>query len=134
LKQRLNEARLDEQRTRRFTQSGTGPIQIGDTSLHARWRLSGLQEYSVGSGTATDGRQIEMTLAIYFDQLPDEAAVVEALLAQISADESQPLTVDLGRTVLPPLYYRSTQSNQSGAAIGIELSQELPGAPARRTE
>lgn len=123
---------MDEQRTRRFTQSGTGPIQIGDTSLHVRWRLSGLQEYSVGSGTATDGRQIEMTLAVYFDQLTEEAAAIEALLARIAADDSQPITVDLGRTVLPPLFYRSTQSSQNGAAIGIELSHELPGTPRKK--
>lgn len=118
-----SEVRLEEQRIRRFTQSGTGPIQIGDTSLHARWRLSGLQEYSVGSGAATDGRQIEMTLAVYFDKLPDEQAAVAALLAQFAADESQPVTVDLGRTVLPPLVYRSTQSSANGDPIGIELSQ-----------
>lgn len=114
---------MEEQRTRRFTQSGTGPIQIGDASLHARWRLSGLQEYSVGCGAATDGRQIDMTLAVYFDKLPDEAAAVEALLAQFAADASQPVTVDLGRTVLPSLFYRSTQSSANGDAIGIELSQ-----------
>lgn len=77
----------------------------------------------MGSGAATDGRQIEMTLAVYFDKLPDEAAAVAALLAQFAANESQPVIVDLGRTVLPPLVYRSTQSSANGEPIGIELSQ-----------
>ena len=64
-----------------------------------------------------------MTLAVYFDKLPDEAKAVESLLAQFAADESQTVTVDLGRTVLPPLVYRSTQSSANGDPIGIELSQ-----------
>lgn len=119
-----NEASLEEQRTRRFTRSGTGSIRIGDTSLSARWRLAGLQEYSVGNGAATDGRQIEMTLAIYFEHLPDEAAAVKALLSRFAGDASQPIMVDLGRTVVPPLFYRSTESSANGDPIGIVLSQQ----------
>jgi hypothetical protein len=112
-------ARMDEARTRNFTESGTGLIEIQDVPVHARWRISGAQEYAVGAGSAVDGRRTGLEVAVFFDNLPEESAAVQTLLDKIGAEQARPLALKLGRTTNPGLYFNEIRTDQSGAAIGI---------------
>jgi hypothetical protein len=114
---------MEEQRTRNFAHNGTGIIEIDDVKLHARWRATGTQEYVVGAGAAVDGRRIDISLTIYFDKLPDEAAVVHELLNRITADLHRPIAVDLGRARHPLLFCQEIRTDSIGNASGILLTE-----------
>jgi hypothetical protein len=116
---------MNEERTREFAQSGTGIVDVDGTKLHARWRLSGTQQYVVGAGSAIDGHRSDISLALYFDNLPAEMAVVQDLLDRIAADCRRPITVDLGRSNYPGLYCREVRTESSGNPSGIVFSDEL---------
>lgn len=118
-----------EQRTRSFTQSGTGLVEIDGTAVHGRWRMTGRQEYEVGEGAAIDGRRIDITVTIYFDKLPDEMTIVQELLARVSADRQRALTVDLGRTRHAALYCREVQTDNRGNPSGITFSDRAAAKP-----
>lgn len=115
---------MEEQRTRNFAESGTGIIDIDGLRLHARWRMSGTQQYVAGAGASTDGRRNDISLAVYFDRLPDETAVVEDLLRRITAQPSRPLAVDLGRTGHPGLYCLEMKNDQSGNPSSLTLTDQ----------
>ncbi|HXT60193.1 MAG TPA: hypothetical protein VN699_16250 [Pirellulales bacterium] len=110
---------MDEARTRNFTESGTGLIEIQDVPLHVRWRISGAQEYAVGAGSVVDGRRTGLEVSVFFDNLPEESAAVQTLLDKIGAEQARPLELKLGRTTNPGLYFSEIRTDQSGAAIGI---------------
>lgn len=112
-----------EKRTRNFTESGTGPIVIGDVTVHARWRMSGVQQYAIGVGAAVDGRRTDVTVAIYFDKLPEEAPLVDDLLARLTADPGSAVDLDLVRTGMAAMYYQETRTDQSGAPTGVVFAQ-----------
>ena len=110
---------MGEARTRNFTESGTGLIEIDDVPVHARWRMSGTQEYAVGAGAAVDGRRTDLKVSVFFDKLPEESAAVQSLLDKVSSEQASPLELKLGRTTNPGLYFNETRTDQSGATIGM---------------
>ena len=120
---------MEEQRTRNFTQSGTGIVDIDGAKVHARWRMAGTQEYVVGAGAAVDGRRFDTSLALYFDKLPDESSVVQELLDRISADRRRPIAVDLGRSRHPVLYCQEILTDNSGNPSGIVLTDRPVSEP-----
>jgi hypothetical protein len=115
---------MTEERTRTFTQSGSGVVDVDGLKLHVRWRAAGTQEYVVGAGAAVDGRRFDISLTIYFDKLPDESLVVQELLNRITADLHRPIAVDLGRTNHPVLYCQEILIDSTGSATGILLSEQ----------
>jgi hypothetical protein len=125
---------MNEQRTRNFTQSETGIVDIDGLKLHARWRAAGTQEYVVGAGAAIDGRRFDISLTIYFDKLPDESPVVQQLLDRITADPQRPIAADLGRTRHAELYCQEIRTDSAGNTSGIMLTDKPPSEPnARKT-
>ena len=121
---------MQEQRERNFAESGTGIIDIDGVRFHARWRMSGTQAYTVGVGAAIDGRRSNISLAVYFDKLPDEGPVVQELLARIAADPQRPMVVDLGRKGHPALYCHEMGSDQSGNPSSLTLADQPPAKAA----
>ena len=109
---------MDEPRSRNFTQSGTGLIEIDGVALHARWRMTGVQDYTVGAGAATDGLRKEIAVSMFFDKLPDEAEQVQTLLERIQADKTRKLACKLPRTTAS-VYFREICADQSGAPFGV---------------
>ncbi len=115
---------MEEQRTRNFTESGTGLIEIDGLKFHARWRMTGTQQYLAGAGASIDGRRTDVSLTVYFDKLPDERAIVDELLGRIAADQGRALAVDLGRTGHPAMYCHETRMDQSGNPSAITLAEQ----------
>lgn len=115
---------MDEKRTRSFTHSGTDIVDVDGVKLHARWRVAGTQEYVVGAGAAVDGARNDIALTIYFDNLPDENLAVQELVSRIAADLDRPIAVDLGRSRYPVLYCEEIRRDQSGAPIGMALTDQ----------
>lgn len=117
---------MEEQRTRNFTESGAGIIDIDGLRFHARWRMTGTQQYLAGAGASIDGRRDNISLTVYFDKLPDEKSTVEELLQRITDDRGRSLSVDLGRTGHAAMYCQDTRTDQSGNPISITLADQ-PG-------
>lgn len=117
---------MEEQRTRNFAESGTGLIDIDGLKLHARWRMTGTQQYRAGAGASIDGRRHDISIAVYFDKLPDERSTVDELLERITADPGRTLSVDLGRTGHPAMYCHETRTDQSGNPSAITLADKSP--------
>lgn len=115
---------MDEQRTRNFAESGVGIVDIDGVRLHARWRMSGTQQYVVGAGAALDGRRGDIAVEIYFDKMPEETELVQELLGRITADPNRPLAIDLGRSGHPGLYCVDTRTDQSGNPTGMSLGEQ----------
>lgn len=120
---------MEEKRTRNFAESGTGIIDIDGLKLHARWRMTGTQQYLAGPGASIDGRRHDISITFYFDKLADERATVDELLQRITAERQRPLAVDLGRTGHPAMYCHETRTDQSGNPSAITLSDQ-PAAEA----
>lgn len=111
-------AGMEESRSRNFTHSGTGLIEIDGVAIHARWRMTGIQDYTVGAGVATDGLRKDVAVSVFFDNLPDEAELVHTLLERIQADQARKLECKIGRTTTS-VYFREVRTSQSGAASGV---------------
>ena len=109
---------MDEPRSRNFTESGTGLIEIDGVAIHARWRMTGVQDYTVGAGTAVDGLRKEIAVSMFFDNLPDEAEQAQTLLESVQADKTRKLVCKLPRTTAS-VYFREICANQSGAPFGV---------------
>lgn len=109
---------MEESRSRNFTHSGTGLIEIDGVAIHARWRMTGIQDYTVGAGVATDGLRKDVAVSVFFDNLPDEAELVHTLLERIQADQARKLECKIGRTTTS-VYFREVRTSQSGAASGV---------------
>lgn len=124
----LSDPKMAEERTRRFTQSGTDIVDIDGSKLRVRWRVTGTQEYVVGDGAAVDGRRFDISLTIFFDHLPDESLLVQELLDRIVADPARPIEVDLGRSRHPRLYCQEILSDSTGTTSGIIFMDQQPPA------
>ncbi len=109
---------MDESRSRSFAQNGTGLIEIDGVALHARWRMTGIQDYTVGAGSAVDGLRKDIAVSIFFDNLPDEAELVQTLLEKIQADKTRKLECKLPRATAS-VYFQEICSDQSGAPSGV---------------
>jgi hypothetical protein len=120
---------MEQQRTRNFAESGTGIVDVDGLKLHARWRIAGTQQYLAGAGASVDGRRDNISITLYFDKLPDEAATIDELLQRITADRQRTLAVDLGRTGHPAMYWQETRMDQGGNPSGITLADQ-PAAEA----
>lgn len=117
---------MAENRTRDFAQSGTDVVDIDGSKLHVRWRVTGTQDYVAGDGAAVDGRQFDISLTIFFDNLPDERSVVQELLDRIIADPARPVVVDLGRTRHSQLYCQEIVADSTGTPSGIIFMDRQP--------
>lgn len=84
-----------------------------------------------GDGTAVDGRQFDISLSIFFDNLPDERSVVQELLDRIIGDPTRPVVVDLGRTRHPRLYCQEIVADRTGSPSGIIFMDRQPPAGGR---
>ena len=109
---------MNESRSRNFTQSGTGLIEIDGVAIHARWRVTGVQDYTVGAGAAVDGLRNDIAASVFFDKLPDEAEQVQTLLVQVQADKARKLECKFGR-MTASVYFREICENQSGDPTGV---------------
>ncbi|HVW38974.1 MAG TPA: hypothetical protein VHB99_16780 [Pirellulales bacterium] len=109
---------MNESRSRNFTQSGTGLVEIEGVAIHARWRITGVQDYTVGAGAAVDGLRSDIAASVFFDKLPDEAEQVQTLLEQVQAGQARKLECKFGQTTVA-VYFREICQNQSGAPTGV---------------
>ena len=109
---------MNEPRSRNFTQSGTGLIEIDGIAIHARWRMTGIQDYTVGAGAAVDGDCRDIAVSMFFDNLPDEAELAHALLGKIQDGRTRKLACKLPRTTAS-VYFREICADQSGAPFGV---------------
>lgn len=114
----MKDLQMDETRSRNFTQSGTGLIEIDGVAVHARWRMTGIQDYTVGAGTATDGLRKDIALSMFFDKLPEEAEQVQTLLEKVQADKTREVPCKLPGTDAK-VYFREICADQKGAPIGV---------------
>lgn len=114
----MKEPLMDESRSRNFAQSGTGLIEIDGVAIHARWRMTGIQDYTVGDGAAIDGPRRDIAVSMFFDKLPDEAELAHALLEKVQAGKTRKLACKLPRTTAS-VYFREICADQSGAPFGV---------------
>ena len=114
----MKDLMTDESRSRNFAQSGTDLIEIEGVALHARWRMTGIQDYTVGAGAALDGLRKDIAVSMFFDNLPDEAELVQTLLEKVQADKTRKFECKLPRATAS-VYFREICADQSGAAIGL---------------
>ncbi|HVX62089.1 MAG TPA: hypothetical protein VHC19_15840 [Pirellulales bacterium] len=114
----MKDSLMDESRTRNFTQSGTGLIEIDGVAVHARWRMTGIQDYKVGAGAAQDGLRKEIAVSLFFDKLADEAEQVQLLLEKVQADKTRELECKLPRATAA-VYFQEIRAGQSGDPVGV---------------
>lgn len=115
---------MEESRSRNFTHSGAGLIEIDGVAIHARWRMTGIQDYTVGAGAATDGLRRDVAVSVFFDKLSEQAELVDTLLERIQADQARKLECKLGRTTTS-IFFREVRTSQSGAPSGV-VFESLP--------
>ncbi len=109
---------MDELRSRGFAQSATGLIEIDGVAIHARWRMTGVQDYTVGVGAAKDGLRKDIVISMFFDNLPEEAELAQTLVEKIQADKTRKLVCKLPRTTAA-VYFSEICADQSGSPIGV---------------
>ena len=109
---------MGESRSRNFAHSGAGLIEIDGIAVHARWRMTGIQDYTVGAGAAIDGGRRDIAVSMFFDNLPEEAELTHTLLEKVQASKARKLACKLPRT-MASVYFREVCADQSGAPFGV---------------
>lgn len=109
---------MGESRSRNFAQSGAGLIEIDGIAIHARWRMTDVQHYTVGAGAAIDGDRRDIAVSMFFDNLPDEAELAHTLLEKVQAGKTRKLACKLPKTTAS-VYFREVCADQSGAPFGV---------------